>query len=295
VTGDIFGEAVLFPNYYVPPVLPRRLGRVGVVMHDFQYRHFPQNFSGRKRLWLRGSQEFAMRRADRVIAISGFVRDDAIRWFGDRIADKIAVVPNALCWDRFESGLGQPRPEDRPYVLSVAAQYPHKNLDTLVRAFAEVARGNRDIQLVLCGQTYEGLHGVGGARGGVGSLVRELGLADRIKSTGFVDDPTLARWYQHAELFAFPSLFEGFGMPPVEALGFGLPTLTTRTTAMPETTMGMAETVDNPLDAQEWADKMTAMLRGRERFRPSPAAVERLKAHYAPSRVAGEYVAALMG
>jgi len=295
MTRDIAGDAVLFPNYYVPPYVPRRLGRIGVVMHDFQYRHFPRYFSAKKRLWLRLSQAASMRRADRVIAISKFVRDDAIRWFGDRIGDKITVVPNPLSWDRFATGLGQPRPLDRPYILSVAAQYPHKNLATLVRAFDVIAKTNRDVQLVLCGQSYAGLHGVGGEPGGVGPLIRELGLSDRIALTGFVGDAALARWYEHAEMFVFPSLFEGFGMPPVEALGFGLPTLTTRTTAMPEATMGIARMVEQPLDAREWADKMSAILRRRNCYRPTEADILKLKAFYKPSRIAGAYVAALGG
>ncbi len=295
LSPELSADAVLFPNYYVPPVVPRRLGRVGVVMHDFQYRHFPQHFSARKRAWLRLAQAAALRRADRVIVISEFVRDDALRWFGDRAADKLAVVPNALCWERFAGGLDRPRPCPRPYLLSVAAQYPHKNLETLVRAFAVVARSNHDVQLVLCGQSYNGLHGVAGRRAGLDVLIAELGLAERVRLTGHVDDPTLAQWYRHAEAFAFPSVFEGFGMPPVEALGFGLPTVTTRATALPKVTLGLAETVAAPLDAGEWASKLAAVLRAPDRFRPDAAAVAGLRAFYAPARIAGAYVGVLTG
>lgn len=293
LNGDLSADAILFPNYYVPPIVPRRLGRVGVVFHDFQYRHYPQYFSSKKRAWLRVSQAAAMRRADRAIVISEFVRDDAIRWFGARIANKLTVVPNALCWERFAGGMDAARLCPRPYILSVAAQYPHKNLETLIRAFAVVAQQQRDVQLVLCGQSYNGLHGVVGKRAGVGSLIEEMGLTERVQLTGYVDDATLGQWYRHAEMFAFPSLFEGFGMPPVEALSFGLPTLVSRTTALPETTRGLAQLVESPLDAVEWADKITALLHGPARFAPSSADVESLKAFYSPSRIAGAYVDAL--
>ena len=295
LTENIVSDAMLFPNYFGPPFIPRRLGRVGVVIHDFQYRHFPEYFSAKKRAWLRMAQAFSIRKADRVIVISDFVRQDAIRWFGDGIADKLSVVPNALCWDRFADGMGQPRPGERPYILSVAAQYPHKNLETLIRAFAIVARGNSDIQLVLCGQSYNGLHGVSGTRTGVAPLIEELGLKDRVELTGFVDDAMLARWYQHAEMFAFPSIFEGFGLPPVEAIGFGLPTLTTAETAMPEITMGNAVTVSVPLDPEEWADKIITILSDRDRYRPDSVAIANLKAFYDPARIAAGYLAALMG
>jgi glycosyltransferase involved in cell wall biosynthesis len=286
-------DAILFPNYYVPPFVPSRLGRIGVVMHDFQFRHFPQYFSSKKRAWLRLAQQAAVLDADRIIAISSFVRDDAIRWFGQRIADKVRVVPNALCWERLSSAPVQERPCAAPYILSVAAQYPHKNLVTLVKAFGIVAKANRDIELVLCGQSYDGLHGVGGTPGGLGTLAEELGLTDRIRLTGFVNDAALARWYQHAEMFAFPSLFEGFGMPPVEALGLGLPTLTTRTTAIPEATMGLSSMVDDPLNVSEWADKIMMILREPSRYRPDSGDTSKLRAFYHPTRIASEYITAL--
>lgn len=286
-------DAVLFPNYYVPPILPSRLGRVGVVIHDFQYRHFPQYFSAKKRAWLRIAQAAAIRLADRVIVISNFVRDDAQRLYGDRFMDKFVVIPNAISWARFvHDDIGH-RPCNSRYVLAVAAQYPHKNLETLIRAFALVAKTERDLQLVLCGQSYKALSGVMSRNSGVAGLIEQLGLANRVQLTGFVDDRTLAQWYTHAEMFAFPSLFEGFGMPPVEALSFGLPTLVARSTALPETTMGLAQLVDNPQDAGEWAAKMREMLQAPTAYRPSQADVLRLQAEYDPTRIGGAYARAL--
>ncbi len=286
-------DAILFPNYYLPPVVPRRLGRTGVVIHDFQYRHFPQYFSTKKRAWLRASQAWAMRKADRVIVISEFVRQDAIRLYGNHVAERLAVVPNALCWNRFSEGLNRPRLCEQPYILSVAAQYPHKNLETLIKAFALIVPSNPDLKLVLCGQSYNSLHGVMGARGGVGPLIAAHGLEDKIELTGYVDDPTLAQWYSHAEMFVFPSVFEGFGMPPVEALSFGLPTVVTRATSLPETTLGLAEMIDDPLNESEWAERMLMILKSPSQYRPAAAAVSHLKAFYDPARLAKAYISAL--
>lgn len=291
-------DAILFPNYYVPPIVPRSLGHVGVVMHDFQYRHFPQYFSAKKRAWLRAAQAFAMRRADRVIGISNFVCEDAIRLFGRSAARKLVHIPNPLSWDRFAAGLDSPRPCARPYILSVAAQYPHKNLETVIRAFETVAKAEPEVQLVLCGQSYAGLSGVaapGKQRGyDMMALAETLGLSARIQFTGYVDDATLAQWYRHAEIFVYPSLFEGFGMPPVEALGFGLPTLTTGRTALPEVTRGLARTVVDPLDAAEWASAITMMVRNPAQHSPSIEDVAALKAFYHPVRIAQEYTRALV-
>lgn len=95
-----------------------------------------------------------------------------------------------------------------------------------------------------------------------------------------------AKWYRHAEMFVFPSVFAGFGMPPVEALGFGLPTLAARATAI------LAELVDEPLDAAMWADKIAALLDDPNRYRPKSDDVAALKDLYDPVRIAGAYIAA---
>lgn len=280
-------EAVLFPNYYLPPVVPARLGLTGVVLHDLQYRHFPAYFSRRKRGWLRAAQAFALRRADRVFVISEFVRRDLLRLHGDRLADRLVVAPNPISWERFGAAVAGP-PIEQPYILTVAAQYPHKNLPTLIRGFAELARRDRDIRLVLCGQEQAGLHGVGGTRVALRPLVSALGLEGRVHLTGYLDDVALGRWYRHAALFAFPSVFEGFGMPPVEALGLGLPVLAARRTALPEVTLGLAEFVEEAEEPQAWATHMEAMLRhGR---RPASIDVARVREAYAPERCAARYL-----
>ena len=285
-------DVTLFPNYFVPPVVPRRLGRVAAVMHDMQFRHFPQNFAAKKRLWLGASQAFAMRRADRVIAISDFVRDDLLRHFGRRFERKVVTVPNPVSWTRFATGSKQ-RPIERPYILSVAAQYAHKNLDVLVEAFAKLAPASPDLMLVLCGQDYGGLRGVPAQEGGrLTRLVQERGLQDRVRFTGYLDDASLGDWYRYAAAFAFPSLFEGFGMPPVEALGFGIPTITSRCTALPEVTMGLASYVDDPARVDEWASRLLEMVRAPARFRPDEAAIGRLRHQYSPGQVARRYLEA---
>jgi glycosyltransferase involved in cell wall biosynthesis len=290
---QINGDAILFSNYFVPPVLPKRLGKVTFVLHDMQYRHFPQYFSMHKRAWLYAAQSFALRRADKMIVISEFGRQDAIRWFGGTAARKLTVIPNPISWERFGPATDT-NPLDRPYILSVAAQYPHKNLDVLVRAFAEVCRRNRDILLVLCGQDYSGLTGVARREARLGQLINELGISDRVMATGYVDDLTLGRWYRHAVGFAFPSIFEGFGMPAAEALGFGLPALLTKCTAMPETSLGLGIFVDDPMNVSEWASRLQSMARNSNGFRLAPTDAAMVRAHYHPERIAALYLDACL-
>jgi glycosyltransferase involved in cell wall biosynthesis len=285
----IRGNSILFPNYYVPPVVPSRLGHVAVVIHDFQYRHYPEFFSAKKRAWLRLAHAWAFARADTVILISDFVRQDAIRLYGSRAANSV-VIPNPVSWVRFGNIRGKHPFEGRPYILSVAAHYPHKRLNVLIKAFALLSAKRPDLLLVLTGQLSINL--VGG-RVGLGQvqllqLIKTLGISERVKVMGYIEARTLGDIYHHAAAFAFPSVFEGFGMPAVEALGFGIPTLASHCTAIPEVTLGLASYVKDAGDVNEWADRLGMMI---EAPRLSAKAIESIRQKYDPPTIAKKYLA----
>jgi glycosyltransferase involved in cell wall biosynthesis len=287
------GEAILFPNYFTPPVIPRRFGRIVTVIHDFQFRHFPQYTTRRKRLWLRFAHGLTFRRADVVVVLSDFARQDAVRLYGALALRKMVVIPNPISWERLANGEVQAS-GGRPYILAVASQYPHKNLETLVRAFSIVRSRVPDVDLVIAGQHRSELIGqmVGGCD--LEELAISLGLDGQIHFTGHIGDRDLAGLYHNAALFAFPSLFEGFGMPPVEALGLGIPTLTTKCASLPEVTLRGAHYVNGPQDAEEWADRIQAMLEHRQDFEVSPATVAAVRERYAPERIGKLYAEALL-
>jgi glycosyltransferase involved in cell wall biosynthesis len=282
-------DSILFPNYFTPPM--RSSARLVSVIHDLQYRHFPENFTRKKRVWLRGAHAITLRRADAVVAISQFVKEDLLRHHGDHLESKVHVIPNPISWERFETPCaegGAGRITDDPYVLSVAAHYAHKNLETLIRAFAMVRRGKPEIKLVLAGQLPDSL--IGTARhSGAKAVIRELGLDESVLITGHVSDAVLGVLYRGASVFVFPSLFEGFGMPPVEALGMGLPVVTTRCACLPAVTMGLATYVDDPLDPVELAERITTILNNPSASRPAPRGIQKLREVYAPQNVAREY------
>lgn len=284
---------LLLPNYFTPP-FHAGLRTLSAIL-DLQYLHFPQFFSPQKRLWLRAAHELTLRRATRVSVISDFVRDDLLSRYGRRFERLVRTIPIGISWDRF----GMPdRPDvlgsrSAPFVLSVASHYSHKNLATLLRAFARIAR-HIPHDLLLVGQRRANLVGVrhGGAVD-LETLAIELGIADRVVLTGHATDAVVGWCYRNAAVFVFPSLFEGFGMPAVEALGLGLPVITTRCGSLPEVTRGLAHLVSRPQDPDELAEAILTALRVPEEMRPSPMEVAALRAHYAPARIARMYLDAL--
>lgn len=284
-------DALLLPNYFTPPFATSR--RVVTVVHDLQYLHFPQYFSRRKRAWLRASHELTLRRADAVIAISEFVKGDILDRYGSKYADKVHVIPNPVSWPELEVE-ARDSLTDSPYILSVAAQYPHKNLITLVRAFASIRSQFPDHRLVLVGQLPDRLIGTVQEKQ-VSTSIERLGLTDSVIMTGFISDQELAKWYRNASLFVFPSLFEGFGLPPVEALGYGLPVLSTTCGSLREVTMGFSNSIDDPLNVKEYAEKMMVILKEPQKFAPSHAQVQHIRSHYASEMVASKYYSLLTG
>jgi glycosyltransferase involved in cell wall biosynthesis len=281
-------SAVLFPNYFTPPV--RVSGRVVTVINDLQYLHYPENFSPIKRLWLRASHEATLRLADTTVAISEFVRQDIVRSYGSRFAQTTRVIPWPIHWRALDH-VEEPAPDvvsrigQAPFILSVSAQYRHKNLETLVRGFAVVAKTRKDIRLVLVGQTPDLLVGSRRAKP-LSQLIAELGITDRVIETGFVTDGQVGWLYRRATAFAFPSVFEGQGRPAIEALGMGLPVLTTNRTAIPEMTRGLATYVEDPFDAAEMASWLGRMCDAPGDFAPPSAHVAQLREAFSPETAA---------
>lgn len=288
-------DAILFPNYFTPPVIPRRFGRVATVIHDFLFTERWNVTPRARRVWQTVACRMTYARADAVIVPSEFVRNRARQLYGSIGAKKTVTIPNPVSWQRFGELGGEVPYQGRPYILTVAARYPHKNLEVLIRAFARLRSAFPDLLLVLAGQLPAALLGIVDRCDRISKLIAELGLESGVKSTGYINDPELARLYRNATIFAFPSLFEGFGMPPVEALGLGLPTLTTRAASVPEVTMGAAHYLDDARDVGEWTTKLADVLRNPTAYKPPPAVIAEIRERYEPKRIAALYERALLG
>lgn len=197
--------------------------------------------------------------ADRIIVPSSHTGGDVARHYA-HAAERIRVVPEAA--DDFTAGtreeLTGPLADlaARPYILSMGSTRPHKDLPTLFSAFATVARKHEWLRLVLVGAedpAYLEQH-----LAGMPQVVR-----DSVVFTGRVSDGELRTLYAGAELFAFPSTYEGFGLPPLEAMGLGTPVVCSDSTSLPEV-VGEAAVIFPAGDAGALATALDHVLTDRE-------------------------------
>jgi len=209
-----------------------------VTLHDVQHLDLPALFPRAERALRSALWHRSLRRASRVIAISEFVRDRAVAQLGLDAA-RVRVVPQGLDHDVLHPGTV----EREPFVLYPARPWRHKNHARLYEAFALVRRERPELRLVLTG---------GGDFGTV---------PDGVDVRGHVTQAELVSLMQRASALVFPSLYEGFGLPPLEAMACGCPVACSNGGALPET-VGDAARLFDPHDPQAIADAVLDVLNG---------------------------------
>jgi glycosyltransferase involved in cell wall biosynthesis len=232
---------VLFVPSHVLPWNVRlvRGMRVVTTVHDLGFLHFPQAHTRFQNIYLRLTTRWAAWAADRVIAISQATADDLVRYTGvDR--RRVVVIPHGVA-PVFTPLAKKTMPWAR-YMVYVGTLQPRKNLARLIEAFAR-AHTHPDTQLVIAGRA-------GWLSEPLAEIARAHGVAERVHLIGFVPDAELPALLAGARAFVFPSLYEGFGMPVLEAMASGAAVLTSTTSALPEVAGEAACLVDpNDVDA----------------------------------------------
>ena len=286
---------LLHVQYTIPPACPCP---IVTTIHDISFRVSPQWFPLKDRLLLNLTIPAAMRHAARVITDSGSSRDDILRAYRvapekvvsiplglpPEFAAQIEAVPaqdavgatNPRITENKEAAQNRAAKQESarqnvnsryglnsPYILAVGVLQPRKNLRLLARAFGKAkAKYNLPHQLVLAGKAgwqteEEALRQE--ARDGAGTTAGGTDMGASVVFPGYVDDADLPDLYRAADAFAYPSLHEGFGFPPLEAMACGTPTLVSDAPPMPHN-VGEAAIVIPARDADAWAEGLAHAL-----------------------------------
>jgi glycosyltransferase involved in cell wall biosynthesis len=246
------------PHYVLPPLTRCRSV---VTIHDCIHLRFPQYLPNRAGYaYARAQMWTATHKAARVITVSEASKRDILRYF--KVPEsRIDVIYNAID-DRFwqqpdADEMARVRERyrlDKPFVLYAGNIKPHKNLERLIEAFHLLRQhaSMKDVQLLIIGDEISKYATLRRA-------VHRHKLHKHVRFFGFVSDQALAALYRLAAAFVFPSLYEGFGLPPLEAMASGTPVITSNVSSLPEV-VGDAALMIDPYEPEAIADAMHRVL-----------------------------------
>jgi len=253
VTGplDIFHS----PDFVLPPV---RRARALVTVHDLSFIRYPQCADANLRAYLNQVVPRSVHRADLVLADSQSTKDDLMELLGVE-SDKIEVVYPGV-EERFRPIENQALLQEARkrynlpsrFVLGLGTLQPRKNFTRLIEAYSLLVTRHPSLRLVIAG-------GKGWLYEEIFATVERLGLENKVVFPGFVADGDLPTLYNLADLFVFPSLYEGFGIPPLEALACGTPVITSDASSLPEV-VGQAGLMMEATDVEALAEAMQRVL-----------------------------------
>ena len=250
-----------FFNCVIPPGVK---GKKVVIVHDMAYKVCPETVRHKTKNWLRLTLKNSCRRADAIVTVSESSKKDIIKFLGVK-ADKITVMPNGVdltCFKCDLSSVNLQRVKDKyrlkkSYFLYLGTLEPRKNIERIIGAYKllndQYATIDTEIpQLVIAG-------GKGWLYDTVFEKVQMSGLVEKIIFPGYVEQNEIPLLMGGARAFIFPSLYEGFGMPLLEAMACGTPVITSNVSSLPEVA-GDAAFFVNPYKEEEICNAMHQIM-----------------------------------
>ncbi len=219
---DVFWQ----PTHRLPRWLPKQVARV-VTIHDLVWKYAPQSMRWSRRLSEAFQMPFSLRAADNIVTDSQATANALVKEFNIALT-KLAVVPLAARVKQSTETSDPAKLVKKPYFLFVGTHEPRKNLLRLIQAYARLPSTLKDnVRFIIAG-------GKGWGRINIAEAIEAHALTDHVKILGYVDELTLSTLYANCLFLVMPSLYEGFGLPIVEAMSHGKPILTSNNSSMPE-------------------------------------------------------------
>jgi glycosyltransferase involved in cell wall biosynthesis len=246
-----------FFNFIVPPKVK---GKVIDTIYDLVYIRYPETMEKRNLKRIENGIQYSLERSDAVVTDSQFIKNEIVQHYGCDPGTIHVIYPAASVsnTDLSVSYLADKWRIEPPYILFIGNIEPRKNLARLIKAFEKVRKEMpQRIQLVLAG-------GKGWKSEAISKAAEDSPYCGDIVFTGYISDAEKSTLYRHAEMFAFPSVYEGFGMPVLEAMICGTPTVCSNAASLPEVA-GDSAILADPFSEADMAEKMAEILADREK------------------------------
>ncbi|MFA5776898.1 MAG: glycosyltransferase family 1 protein [Parcubacteria group bacterium] len=244
------------------PFVRRKNLKTTITIHDLAFKYFPQLFPRKDLRRLNIFTDFAIKNSDKIIAVSNSTKNDILKFYPEIKEEKIKVIYHGFETELFQGEIPEENKnkilktynlQPKNYILYVGALQPRKNLEILIKAFDKIKKENQDLKLVLAG----------------GKAWMWEGIVNKIKNSEYEKDIIITETipfeevvvlYRNASVFVFPSLYEGFGIPLLEAFASGVPVISASNSSLPEVG-GNAALYFNEKDSEDLSCKIRSVLK----------------------------------
>lgn len=250
-----YPDAIIHYPDTMAPIFAKN--KVIITVHDLAFKSLKHAFTWKTTLWKNFITNLSIKKADKIIAITEFAKSEILKYY-PMVNNKITVVYNGFNdFSKDTINLNNVNEKilslkNNKYIFTVSTISPRKNIDGLIKSFDLIKNKICDYKLVVAGKNgwlYENVY----------KLVDELKLKERVIFTGGVNDDELKFLYKNSTLFVYPSFYEGFGLPPLEAMSFKIPCVVSNKSSIPEVVGELAIKV-NPNNIKEIASSIIKLV-----------------------------------